>query len=196
MSESTSTPSTCDPPSVMNSAEQSRWFVDEVHAHDSQLKAYLRGSFPLVRDVDDVVQESYLRIWKARAVQPIRSAKAFLFKVAGRVALNRLQRERISPVVAVEDLASLPAIEDGPDAAETACTREEILLLADGIERLPPRCREIFILRRIKGVPQKQIARLLGISEDTVQVQVQRGVKRCEEFLRRRGVERGPNHAA
>ena len=36
--------------------EQARWFAAEVHAHDGQLRAYLRGSYPAVRDIDDVVQ--------------------------------------------------------------------------------------------------------------------------------------------
>jgi RNA polymerase sigma-70 factor (ECF subfamily) len=176
--------------------DSTRWFSDEVHPHGAQLRSYLRGSFPAIRDVDDVVQESYIRIWKARAAQPIHSAKAFLFKVARNVALNLLEHERVSPIDVVADLAALPVIEDRQGAAEAACTREEILLLADGIDALPARCREIFILRRLKGVPQKEIAVHLGISEQTVQVQVQRGVKHCEAFLRRRGVNRGRTDVA
>lgn len=101
-----------------------------------------------------------------------------------------MQRQRISPVIPVADLAILPVIDHNADVHESACSREEIASLADGIEALPSRCREIFILRRIQGVPQKEIAARLGISEQTVQVQVQRGVKRCAEFLRRRGVKR------
>ena len=176
-------------------ADESRWFTEEVHAHDSQLKAYLRGAFPSVRDVEDVAQESYLRIWRVRGKQPIQSAKAFLFKVARNVALNLVQRQRVSPIDVVADLAALPVVDDRPTAADAACTREEIVLLADGIEALPARCREIFILRRIKAVPQKEIAARLGISEQTVQAQVQRGVKHCEDFLRRHGVKRGNAHA-
>lgn len=172
-------------------ADRNRWFSEEVHAHDGQLKAYLRGSFPSVRDVDDVVQESYLRMWKARAAHPIQSARAFLFRVARNVALNILAHERVSPIDVVADLSALPVLESGPGVSEIACTREEIFVLADGIDTLPARCREIFILRRLKGVPQKEIAARLGISEQTVQVQVQRGVKHCEEFLRRHGVKRG-----
>lgn len=37
--------------------DQTRWFVDEVHALDGHLRVYLRGTYPAVRDVDDVVQE-------------------------------------------------------------------------------------------------------------------------------------------
>jgi RNA polymerase sigma-70 factor (ECF subfamily) len=182
-------PPTASEPSA--SVEHQGWFTREVQPHGPLLKSYLRSKFPSVRDVEDLVQESYLRIWKARAAQPIQSAKAFLFKVARNLALNAVERQRVSPIEVVADLAAVAVLEEGPNAADAACTREEILLLADGIEALPPRCREIFILRRIKSVPQKEIALRLGISEQTVQVQVQRGVKHCAEFLRRHGMKGG-----
>lgn len=166
----------------------SKWFAEEVHAHDSSLKAYLRGSFPSVRDVDDVVQESYLRIWKARTRQPIQCARGFLFRVARNVALNLLSRERVSPIDGVKDLGALPVVDDKPTAAASTCAREELLLLAQAIDALPGRCREIVILRRIQNLPQKEIAARLGIAVETVEVQVARGIKRCGEYLRRRGV--------
>lgn len=77
--------------------EQSQWFANVVHAHDSQLKAYLRGVFRSVRHVDDVVRESYFRIWEARTVHPIESAKAFLFTIARRLALKQALKIRAAP---------------------------------------------------------------------------------------------------
>ena len=165
-----------------------RWFAAEVHPHDAQLKAYLRSSFPAVRDIDDVVQESYLRIWRSRAVQPIHSAKAFLFKVARHVALNLVDRQRASPVIVVGDLAELPVLDHRPGVVETVSKNEKLRLLVLALATLPPRCREITILRKLKGVPQKDVAAQLGIAEKTVEEQVARGVKRCEDYLRRRGV--------
>jgi RNA polymerase sigma factor (sigma-70 family) len=171
-------------------ADQGRWFAEEVHPHEGALRGYVRGSFPAVRDVDDVVQESFLRIWKARAAAPIQSARAFLFRIARNLALDQVRREKISPITAVTDLAALPVVEDKADAAETAAANQELLLLAAAIDALPARCREIVILRKLRGVPQKEIAAQLGLSEQTVQVQVLRGVKRCEAFLRKHGVQR------
>src|SRR5687768_12172623 len=107
----------------------SKWFADEVHPHDASLKAYLRSSFPAVRDIDDVVQESYLRIWRSRAAQPIHSAKAFLFKVARHVALNLVDRQRASPVMVVGDLAALPVLDHGPGVVETVGRNEKLRLL-------------------------------------------------------------------
>lgn len=175
-------------------AEQARWFAEEVQPHGAQLKSYLRGSFPSVGDVDDVVQESYLRIWQARAAQPILSAKAFLFKVARHVALDLVRRERVSPVRAVPDLAGLSVFSEGPGIADTACLREEIALLAEALDALPPRCREIIMLRKFQHLSQKEVAEKLGITEGTVQEQVYRGVCRCEKILIDRGVIRPWNH--
>ena len=167
-------------------SDHGRWFEHEVQAHDAQLKSYLRGSFPTVRDVDDVVQESYLRVWKARAAHPIASAKAFLFTVARRLALDLVRSQRRSPIVAVTDLSRLFVLDDARDAGAAAATAEEIELLVEAVDALPARCREIFILRKLQGVPQKDIAARLGLSEQTVQVQASRGMRRCAEFFRRR----------
>lgn len=173
----------------MRSAEQTRWFAEEVHRHDSSLRSYLNHSFPTVReDVDDVVQESYLRMWKVRAAQPIHSAKAFLFRVARNIALDRIRHHQASPIDNVSHLEGLSVLEDKPNAAEDVSRRERIRLLADAIADLPTRCRETFILHKIKGLSRKEVAAQLRLSDRTVGVQTERACKRCAEYLRKRGV--------
>jgi RNA polymerase sigma-70 factor (ECF subfamily) len=145
-----------------------------------------------VRDLDDVVQESYLRILRARPEGRIASGRAFLFRVARNLALNLLRRNRVSPVEAVPDLARLPVADVGPNAADFACNQESLRLLAEAIDALPPRCREIVILRRIRNLPQREIAAQLGISVETVEQQVARGVRRCADYMLRRNPARRP----
>ena len=169
-------------------SENARWFTEEVLPHNTQLKAYLRGAFPSVRDVDDVVQESYLRVWRRQLARPIESAKAFLFQVARRHALDAVRRDTASPIDATVDASQLDAAEVLTDTFSATCTREETELLFAAIDALPARCREIVILRKIEGISQKEIARRLGLSESTVQVQASRGLRRCAEFMRERGV--------
>lgn len=169
--------------------DTARWFDAEVRPHEPALRGYLRGAFPAVRDVDDLVQESYLRMWRARAAQPIQSAKAFLFTVARRLALDHVRREAISPISGVNDLSGLPVIIEGPDAVEAISAQEKIRLLAEAVGSLPGRCREIVLLHKIHGLPQREVAARLGLAEKTVENQVALGVKRCEEFFRRRGIE-------
>jgi RNA polymerase sigma-70 factor (ECF subfamily) len=162
------------------------WFNEEIYPHEHSLRGYVKSAFPDVRDVDDVVQESFLKIWRRQAIAPVRSAKAFLFTVARNIALNTLRRQRRSPIIAVTDLNAFGVVSDESDVVESIAAAQRIELLVDAVDSLPARCREIFILRRLKGVPQKEIAARLGLSEQTVQVQAARGLRRCEEFVRRR----------
>lgn len=182
-----SIPSTLSEPAP--SAERARWFKDEVHAHDAQLKAYLRGAFPAVRDVDDVVQESYLRVWQARAREPIRSAKGLLYLVARRVALNFLRKSRNAPFAAYGEETALRVFDEKADVGEAAILQERTELLAEALMSLPPRCREITVLHKVQGIPQKEVALRFGLSERTVEVHVRTGVARCLDYLRKHGLK-------
>lgn len=172
----------------MPALEQARWFVDEVQPHEGQLKAYLRGAFPAVRDVDDVVQESYLRLWRSKLGGRIDSARSFLFQVARHLAIDAERRRQTAATDTGWNLAELPVLEEAPDAAEALSYKEKVSLMAEALAHLPTRCRETFVLRKFQGVPQKTIAAQLGISERTVESHVTRGMKLCEAYLRRRGV--------
>lgn len=166
-----------------------RWFSEEVHPHEKSLRGWLRGRYPGVRDVDDVVQESFLRIWRARLSRPIASTKTFLFQVARHLVVDKVRRDRVAKTDALGDLAVLNVTEDRPDPAELLSYHEKVSLVADALANLPSRCREVFVLRKFKGVPQAEIAFRLQISERTVESQVTRGMKLMEKYLRDRGVE-------
>jgi len=165
-----------------------RWFNEEVHPHEGTLRGYLRGRYPGVQDVDDVVQESFLRIWKARLARPIVSTKTFLFQIARHLVVDKVRRDRIARTESLEDLALPDVVDDRPDPAELLSYHEKVSLVADALAELPDRCREIFILRKFKDVPQREIAFKLRIAEATVESQVARGMKLMERHLRARGI--------
>jgi RNA polymerase sigma-70 factor (ECF subfamily) len=170
--------------------DQARWFAEELQPHEPALRAYLHSRFPEVRDVDDLVQEAYARVLQVQRSQQIQSAKAYLFTTARNLALSVLRRPRIFSPQPVTDFPALGVVEEGMDVAENVSIKQEVGLLLDAIDALPARCREIFILRKLQGIPQREIAERLGLSEQTVQVQIARGAKKCAEFLRARGVNR------
>src|SRR5687768_13764521 len=82
------------------------------NSHESGHPVVLLKLMFLLFHEKDVVQECYLRIWKAKAQQPIVSAKAFLFRVARNVVLDGLRRSYISPIAPVGDLAALAVIDE------------------------------------------------------------------------------------
>jgi RNA polymerase sigma factor (sigma-70 family) len=176
------------PPCIDGPKDRLRWFHEEVHPHRIQLRSYLRKVFPSVHDVDDVLQESFLRVWKASAIKEIRYAKAFLFVVARRLAIDIVRRDRCSPFIPVTNVGQLfvSVTDKTPDAAWSENRKHELQLLVEAIDSLPARCREAFVLCQIEGISQKEVAARLGIAESTVAVQSSRGLQRCESFIRNR----------
>jgi RNA polymerase sigma factor (sigma-70 family) len=186
------------PPStqaIVTSAQENQpnldsWFEAEVHPHEQQLKSFLRGSFPAVRDVEDVVQESYVRLWKRQVRAPVTSAKNFLFRIARNLAVDILRRDHRNLYEPVNDLTELRVINSEPDAADAACMGQEIELMLEAIKTLPTRCREVFILRKLQGLSQQEIAERMGISEATVQIHAYKGLQRCQKYLIEHGLLR------
>lgn len=160
-----------------------------MHPHGAQLKAFVRNSYPgLKGEVDDVVQESFLRIWKARAVQLIESPRAFLYKIAKHVALDSLRHQRRSPIEAVSNLDALGVLEDKPGVADAASLQEKIEVLTDVIASLPTRRREIILLCKFRRFSAQEAADQLGLDRRTVENQLFRAVRQCEVQLRARGI--------
>jgi RNA polymerase sigma factor (sigma-70 family) len=165
-----------------------QWFADNVLPHDGQLRGWLRGRFPSVHDIDDVVQEAYSRVLRAQAQVPIESVKAFLFTTARNVALDQLRRRQVIGLDPIAETDAPSVLEERPGVADAVCRSQELELLTQAIQSLPDRCRQVLTLRKIYGLPQKEIALQLGISEHTVEAQVANGVRRCAEFLARHGL--------
>jgi len=172
----------------MPETNHARWFAEEVQPHESSLRAYLRGMFPTLPDVDDLVQESYARLIRAKEAGRISYVKAFLFTTARNAALDIFRRNKVVTMEPVADMASLSVIEDAPNAAEATTKQEELEMLATAVRGLPDRCRRVLTLRLLYGLSHKEIAADLGISEHTVKAQLAKGMRRCSEYFESRGL--------
>ena len=171
-------------------AEDARWFKEEVRPHERALRSFLQRRFPTIGDVDDVVQETYTRLLRAREAGTATLTRAYLFVVARNVALDLLRRHRTVSLEGLGDLGLLSVVEERPDAAEALSHEQELELLAAAMRALPPRCREILTLRRIQGFSHRAIAEQLGIAEGTVNAQLAIGLMRCRQYLCAHGVTR------
>ena len=166
-------------------SNRDRWFTEEVLPYGPALRAWLRSRYPTLDDVDDIVQESYVRVLRAQSIAPISSVKAFLFTTARNLTLDYFRRRQIVGIDSIAEIGELSVLDDMPGVSETVSRRQELALLTHAIQSLPERCRQVLTLRKIYGLSQKEIAAELGISEHTVEAQVGNGVRRCAEFLAR-----------
>lgn len=178
-----STPSKSEPSPV---ADQNRWFTEEVQPHEVALRGYLRSKFPSI-DTDDVVQESYFRLFKARAKGRIASSKAYIFAVARNTARTLFHRRRIYAPIPLAELPDSVVVAERSDVADRINEELRFQLALEAIDQLPPRCREIFRLAVLESLTTAEIVRRTGLAENTVYTQLAIGVRKCSEFLRERG---------
>ena len=169
-------------------SEQSRWFAEEVQPHESTLRAWLRGLFPSLPDVDDVVQESYVRLIRARESGKVSQPKAYLFATARNAALDFFRRRKIVSIEAVGHLQDSTVLDDGPGVADALSRQQELDLLAEAVRGLPDRCRQTITLRLLYGLSHKEIAAELKVSEHTVKAQLAKGMRRCAVYFEERGL--------
>jgi len=173
---------------AFHKSEQSRWIVEEVQPHESSLKAWLRSRFPWLLEVDDVTQEAVVRLWRSRnRGTKIRSPKAALFSIARNAVFDLGRRRDVAQIDAIAEIEGLAVLDERADVAETVSTRQELEFLAEALRDLPPGCRQVLTLRKMYGYSQKEVSAQLGISEHTVRAHVAKGMRRCAEYLRRRG---------
>ena len=172
-------------------SEESRWFDAHVRPHEPMLRAWLRTRFRGEEDVDDVVQESYMRLLRARAKAEVVSPKAFLFAVARNLATDRLRHRQVAATDSLVESDALSVLEEGEGIPETIARNQELEFLTEAIQSLPDRCRRIFTLRKVYGLSQAEIAAQLGLSENTVSAQLTIGVRKCMDFMERYRRERG-----
>ncbi len=129
-----------------------------------------------------------MRLIRAKESGRINYAKAFLFATARNAATDFFRRRRIVSFEPVGRSVEWTLVDDKPDASEALNLQQELKLLAEAVESLPARCRQVLTLRMLYGMPAKDIARRLGISEFTAKAQLAKGMRRCGKFLAERAV--------
>lgn len=181
MSNSSSTVTVRDPTPAL--------FSGAPNAPEAGLSNYLHKRFPHLTDIEDLVQEAYLRLWRAKSAGPIRSERGLLFSIARNTAFDRFRRYAKHPTERLPEDPDSAVYLDDANAADITSREEEIAVLRAALDSLPDRCREILILRRLHNLSHRDIAEHLGITEHTVEKQVGIGLRKCLEYLRRHGVD-------
>lgn len=167
-------------------SDQTQWFEENLQPHESMLRGWLKSRFPNDCDIDDVLQESYVRVLKAREKEEMRSPKAFLFATARNLAVDLIRRKNFLRAESLVDNDTLTVLDEREGLRESISKNQELELLTKAIQALPERCRRIFTLRKVYGLSQAEIAAKMGVSVHTVSAQLTIGVRKCRDFMESR----------
>jgi RNA polymerase sigma-70 factor (ECF subfamily) len=168
---------------MIDDDELNAWFVREVMPLERVLTSYIRRNWRVPEDVFELRQDVYENaLIGARRELPL-NTRAYVYTIARNHLINHAKRARIVPF---ETIADLDAVDREIDmlAAERALTaRDELRHAKAGIDKLPPRCREVVLLRKVNGLTDRQAAEELRVSVETVRRQIKLGMKALVDHM-------------
>lgn len=132
------------------------------------------------RDVEDIVQETYVRLCQVKDTGRVNSPRSFIMKTARNLALDHIKRaeSRLTDSMGDEDNFWQDSTE-ADRAFEEVYSQEEFAHFCEAVRMLPLKSRRVFVLKKVYGHTQKEIASLLNLKESTVEKHIAVGIKRC-----------------
>lgn len=128
-------------------------------------------------EVDDVIQDSFMKLFIVSQTETIDNPTAFVYKVSRNIAIDRLRKastfDKVKPKIVDDELTSMNIV-----------TQSEKQMILGAINSLPPICRHVFVLRKVHELSHREISERLNISTKTVENHISKGLKLCQQYGR------------
>jgi len=167
----------------MSASAALAWFLQEVLPLETILMRYLRHNWRDQSDIEDLLQDVYVRVFEAARREIPEKTKAFVFTTARNLLVDRVRERRVVPMDAVSDLDALGVAIDTTSPDQNLIARDELRLLREAIEMLPPRYRDVIVMRKIEDLPRSAIASRLGVAEATVSIYLAEGISALSDIV-------------
>lgn len=154
---------------------------------EPSLKRFVARFFSRSQDIEEVVQETFLRAFHAEKELHVRAPKAFLFRIARNLALKELTKKSRLITDYIEDSGGLETLGQESSAEDHMEMRQKLAAFCNVVASLPPQCRRAFLMRKVYGFSQKEIAERLDISVSTVEKHIASGLMKCSAYMRENG---------
>ncbi|WP_395673477.1 RNA polymerase sigma factor [Phenylobacterium sp.] len=153
------------------------WAAANFLPHEADVRRWLRRSGVSPAQSDDLIQEAYARLLALDSFDHIASGRAYFFTTVKSVLRDQIRRARIVDIESVAEIAQLRVADDEPSVEVRFADRQCLALVRRLVDDLPDRCRQVFKLRKIEGLSQKETAEKLNITENVVEKEVARGIR-------------------
>ena len=129
----------------------------------------------------DLVQEAFTRTWEYIAAgKEISNTKGFLFKVANNLIIDEYRKKKVVSLEALQEQSGFDApVQDH----NRTIFNVEVDTILTHINKLDEKYKEVILMRYVNDFSPKEIAGILGESENAVSVRINRGLKKVQEML-------------
>lgn len=169
------------------SRDRALWLSRNVLPHEPALRSWLMARRLRGLEIDDIVQETYAKLAALESIEEIRSPKSYFFQTAYSVVITQFRRSRVVSITAMGEIGQLNLASSEPLPDRQLEDRDQLGEIAEAIGLLPRSCREVFLLRRVHGFSQREVAKKLGLSENTVEHHMTRSIRLLMDVFGRGG---------
>lgn len=168
---------------TMSERERVSW--DRLFAESrAALRRYVQRLVRSSDVADEIVQEAFLRTYER--ADRVDTPRAFLFSIARNLAWKFRRHQKVAATDSVGDFDDSRVVPNTVSSETQVLADEEVRLLTQAVERLPPQCRAAFTLKVFYACTYQEIADRLGISIRTVEKHLARGTRETHAYLKRR----------
>lgn len=143
-------------------------FDDFFKNHSKLLRNYIYYKFGNLDQAEDVVQETFIKLWNNCAKVPIDKAKSYIYTIANNLSISNTRHEKVK--FKHRNYITQRKTDINHESPEFIILEKEYMeQLKNAIAELTERQREVFLLNRIDKKTYKEIAKLSGVSVKTIE---------------------------
>lgn len=154
--------------------------------HEAPLKRFVARFLRNSQDIEDIVQETFLRAYRAEVAKEIEQPKSYLFRIAKHLALTQLSNKSRQITDYLEDCGESTVASQSDSVEDEVIASQTLGIHCEAVATLPPQCRRVYLMRKVYGMSHKEIADRLGIAVSTVEKHLIKGVAECDLFCSQR----------
>jgi len=136
-------------------------------------------------DIEDIVQETFVKSYEADLKQEITYERTYMLKTARNLALNHISKASERKNQSLEGMKSLPYGLTSKSLESQIESKERFLHFCRATDTLSVEVKRVFLLKKVYGMSQKDIAGYIGLSESTVEKHVAKGLLQCSLYLQK-----------
>jgi RNA polymerase sigma factor (sigma-70 family) len=150
--------------------------------HEPILRALLYRYTRNNADVEELLQDLYAKLLTASARQQDNPG-GYVFIAARNIARDWLKHRKCVSIDLMSDVEELETLDESALIDEIVSTHQQIQIILEAAKGLSDRRREVFVLRKVYGYSQRQIADRLGIAENTVEAHLVNAARSLARIL-------------
>ncbi len=158
-------------------------FIENYQGLKSAISRYIKRP----HDVEDIVQETFVKSYQAQQSTSIDNIKAYLFTTARNLSFKHHALHANKVTDYLEDLGLPEVINETARLEDEIEAHQQFSIFCEAVRELPLQCRRVFILKKVYGLSHEEIAQRLDISISTANQHLAKGMARCTIYMREKG---------